>query len=218
MVNVQVSLRNIGKIVQCIIDNYCLITDTGIFSSPKYILNCLQITVCTYLFQSKSNLSVIIVLKDIVCTTTSVQDLSHCTIHSISKLLLVLVLQDAALDIKHYTTTWPFFKDLYLWLSTMHQCIPLWLKCVYGTLVMSFCTSCPFSSAYNIILYSMRHLFCYTAKKNNVTQKQNQCSIESVNTPRTVLGKINRLWCKIRVPYPKPSPPENTVSVSHTTN
>ena len=83
----------------------------------------------------------------------------------------------------------------------MHLCLPLLLRYVYGTLVMSCCSSCPFSSAYDTISCgTFVLLYC---SKTNITLQQNQCPIDTVNTPR-ILVETNT-GCVI-------------MSVSHTPN
>ena len=75
-------------------------------------------------------------------------------------------------------------------------------KNVYGTLVMSHCSSCPFSSAHGIIIYFYGTLVLLHCCKTNVTLHHNQCLIDTVNTPMIV---VENTGCGI-------------MSVSHTPN
>ena len=57
------------------------------------------------------------------------------------------------------------FKRLALWIFTMHRYLSLWSKYVYRTLVMSYGSSCPFSSYCNII-FSFYGTFVVTLNCN----------------------------------------------------
>ena len=67
---------------------------------------------------------------------------------------------------------------------------------------MSYSSLCPFSFAYNIILHFYGTFFVLQYNKTNVTLQNNQCPMDTVNTPRIVVKNTGR----------------GTMSVSHNPN
>ena len=80
-------------------------------------------------------------------------------------------------------------------------------------MVISHCSSCPLSSAFNIIHYFYVTLVLFHCSETNVTLQQNQCPIDSVNTPRTVVENTGCGIMSVSHTPNKAGPPENTVSL-----